>query len=67
LRAKYEIISVIPGKAIIRNTNDGNEMNIVVGDAMQGFGRIKKIAITGCITFDNDEIYEPIGATCRNI
>jgi hypothetical protein len=67
LRAKYEVVTVISGKARIRNTNDGSEMNIVNGDEIVGFGRIKNIAITGCITFDNNETYEPIGATCRNI
>lgn len=67
LRAKYEVITVISGKARIRNVNTGSELNIENGDEIDGFGKIKDIAITGCITFITNEKYEPIGASCRNI
>lgn len=67
LRAKFEVITVISGKARIRNVNTGNELNIEIGDEIDGFGKIKDIAITGCITFVTNEKYEPIGASCRNI
>lgn len=65
LRAQYEVMTVITGKIRLRNANSGLEQNYSIGDELEGFGRIKEIAISGCITFDNKEKFEPIGANCK--
>lgn len=65
LRAKFEVITVITGKIRLRNANTGNEQNYIVGDVIDGFGKISAIDISGCITLANNEKFEPIGATCN--
>ncbi|MDI5833303.1 hypothetical protein OCF84_20745 (plasmid) [Shewanella xiamenensis] len=64
-RAQYEVMTVITGKIRLRNAGTGNERNYTTGDQLEGFGKIKSISISGCITFENNEILEPIGATCK--
>ncbi|MBE8233450.1 MAG: hypothetical protein HAW67_06900 [Endozoicomonadaceae bacterium] len=60
----HELISVIPGKAFIRNTKTGAEDSVEHGDRLKGYGVIKKIAISGCITLADGEKYQPINGQC---
>ncbi|QIR16520.1 coiled-coil domain-containing protein 22 [Shewanella aestuarii] len=63
-RKQYEVISVVAGKALIREIESGKELKIQKGTELNGFGAISDIAITGCITFDSGERYTPIKGRC---
>ncbi|GGB66057.1 hypothetical protein GCM10011607_28450 [Shewanella inventionis] len=63
-RKQYEVVSVVTGKALIRDISSGNELRIEVGTELSGFGVISDINITGCITFETGERYTPIKGRC---
>jgi len=63
-RKQYEVVSVVSGKALIRDVGSGKELRISHGVELDGFGVISDIDITGCITFETGERYTPIKGRC---
>ncbi|MBO1897663.1 hypothetical protein HNW13_018150 [Shewanella sp. BF02_Schw] len=63
-RKQYEVVSVVTGKALLREISSGKELRIEKGVALDGFGSISEINITGCITFESGERYTPLKGRC---
>jgi hypothetical protein len=63
-RKTYEAISVVQGRALLRDVATNEEYRISEGSELVGFGRIASINITGCITLDSGERITPINARC---
>tara|TARA_R110002033_G_scaffold135713_4_gene175317 strand:+ start:9056 stop:9910 length:855 start_codon:yes stop_codon:yes gene_type:complete len=63
-RKQYEVVSVVTGKALLREISTGKELRIQKGVELDGFGSISEINITGCITFESGERYTPLKGRC---